>query len=1131
MSAAASKKSQSDSSARRARRDSFVVIRRSRSLLATLVLATLGAAIAAAPASAVTAAPAWRIDSHAAPTNLVPGVSDGRNMFLVTVVNTGGTATDGSDITITDDLPAGFTVQPSPIPSPLNTTLNFGIGPDYQSAVINPCDPGPPVVCHFGDTVQPGERLTVQIPLQVPASAPPLATVSNHVTVSGGGAANPAEATGVTPFNADPAPFGIQQLSAWFSDVDGSAVTQAGAHPFASRIRFGVNTNLDTFNPVGASEDPKDVTTTLPPGVVVNPTVTPRCSEADFEQEACSDSSAIGVVDFTLGIGGFPAQLWAQPAFNVEAPPGSAASIAFNPNGLGFYFHILGGVDPAHGYALQAKTSDISQYGLFTEATVDLWGDPSDPAHDHLRGAQCDFHADHYSETCPVSPISKPLLTMPSACSSSLSLSATATSWQNQNPGGPVSASATVTKADGTTPAPVDGCDSLAFAPTLTARPTTNVADSPSGLDVDLQVPQSETQDTRATSTLRKAVVTLPPGLTLNPSAANGLEACSSAQIGIDPNTGTPNGKEPTCPDASKLGTVEVTTPLLDNPLPGSVYLAKPHDNPFDSELAIYLVIDDPQSGVIVKLPGKVEADPATGQLITTVDQNPQLPFSEFKLNFFGGATGALRTPDTCGDYSTTSELTPWSSSTSTPVTPPDDTYSISQGPNGSCPTTEQGKPNSPGFDAGTVSPLAGEHTPFVLNLHRDDATQQFSSVTLSPPPGLVAKLAGTPACSEAGIAQAQSRTASGDGALEQSDPSCPDTSKVGVVHVGAGAGPAPYYVTGNVYLAGPYKNQPLSFVIITPAVAGPFDLGVVVTRVAIAIDPTTAQITATADPIPDHLTVDGDGFPLDVRSVQMKLDKPDFTLNGSSCDPTSISGSLLSTQSQTASLSEPFQLAECANLGFKPRLGMRLRGGHFRNGHPAFTSVLNARAGDANIGKASVILPPSMQLDQSHIQAPCTRPQFAADQCPAASIIGSVVATSPLLDYKLTGPVYLRTGDNPLPDMVLDLHGPASQPIRIDQVGKIDTVHARLRTTFQGVPDAPISQAIIRLVGGHKGLLVNNTNLCKQPNRAAVFLDGHNNATADSHPRIALKCPKARKKHKQHKRHHRRHHTRHSAR
>ena len=364
-----------------------------------------------------------------------------------------------------------------------------------------------------------------------------------------------------------------------------------------------------------------------------------------------------------------------------------------------------------------------------------------------------------------------------------------------------------------------------------------------------------------------------------------------------------------------------------------------------------------------------------------------------------------------------------------------------------------------------------------MINLTRNDGDQNFKTVTLTPPPGLVGKLAGTPLCPESGIHQAKARNNTGDGTLEQSDPSCPAASQVGSVVAGAGAGPAPYYASGKAYMAGPYNGAPLSLVIITPAVAGPFDLGVVVVRTALHIDPATAQITAVSDPLPELLQ----GIPLDIRSARVKLDKPNFTLNPTSCDPMAFTGSLISTLDQAAPLSERFQVGECANLGFKPSMKISLKGGTKRNGHPAMTTVLTARSGDANIGKVQFTLPPQMQLDQSHIQAPCTRPQFAAGQCPDASIIGNVTATSPLLDYPLTGPVYLRTGNNPLPDVVLALHGPASQPIEIDAVGKIDTVHARLRTTFETIPDAPVSSAVVSLVGGSKGLLVNNTDLCKQ--------------------------------------------------
>ncbi len=1087
-----------------------------RRKISTVVALALGvAALLPATAGAVTAAPHWKLSVVASPTNLPPNESYGPTTYKVRATNTGGLPTDGSTITFTDTLPAGLTLNPGGFAAP------FGAFFGNIDRTHTSCNPGPPATCVVGNSiVNPGEALAFDVPVNITAGS---GTLTNQITVSGGGAPD-ATVTAQNTISADPSPLGFQNLDTWIGDAAGGAETRAGAHPYQFHFAFqlATNYNSDTFA-MAPGGLPRDVHVTLPPGLVVNPQATPvLCTEAQLETASCPDASAVGKEAATVGLFATADPNAPDPVYNMVPPPGSPAELAFNGANYGFYIHLLGGVDTAGNYAITADGSDILQYGFTSGDSVELWGDPSDPSHDHARGL-CGVVAGYaFGDVCPVAPSDTPFLTMPSTCSGPLQASAAVTSWED--PGNPISATAETTD-DAGTPVGVTDCNALDFSPTLTARPTTNVADSPSGLSVDLHVPQNNDVNTLATSTLKKTVVTLPEGFVVNPSGANGLDGCSSSQIGLLTPVGQSSpihfsGDHSGCPDAAKIGTVEIDTPLLANPLGGSVYIAKPKDNPFGSLLALYIVVDDPSTGVVIKLAGDVQPDPNTGRLTTTFDDNPQLPFSDFKLNFFGGANASLRTPATCGSYSSDSSMTPWSGTAPVDYS---DNYSIDSSPSGgSCPTSEADQPNAPSFDAGTVTPTAGTYSPFVLNLSRNDGDQQFSQVISSPPAGLVAKLAGTPACTDAQIAQAKGRNQEGDGASELADPSCPADTQVGTVDVAAGAGPAPYNTTAKVYMGGPYKGEPLSLVIITPAVAGPFDLGVVVTQVALHIDPATVQITATADPIPSILQ----GIQLDVRSIRVRLDKPDFTLNGSSCDPTSLTGSLLSTQNQTASLSEPFQLAECANLGFKPRLGMRLRGGHFRNGHPAFTSVLNARAGDANIGKASVILPPSMQLDQSHIQAPCTRPQFAADQCPAASIIGSVVATSPLLDYKLSGPVYLRTGDNPLPDMVLDLHGPASQPIRIDQVGKIDTVHARLRTTFQGVPDAPISQAIIRLVGGHKGLLVNNTNLCKQPNRAAVFLDGHNNATADSHPRIALKCPKARRKHhrKSHKRHHRRH-------
>lgn len=1081
--------------------------RRTRSLLAVLALAMATATLfvaAVGEAGATSPAPAWRIESIAAPTNLVPGVSDGSNMYIVTATNIGGAATDGGEITVTDDLPSGFLVQTDPNP-PAYDNLEFGLL-HSASSVAQPCDVvGPPVVCHLSRRIVPGERIHVYVPLQTPASGP--AAVTNHVTVSGGGA-TPDSATSVTPFDGATPPFQVDYMDALFSDSDGTPVSQAGSHPHSFRFDFGLSKVWRPDGDIQGVEDMKHVKTTLPPGFVVNPGATPYCTEVQLETQdsqgrsSCPDASAVGITQFTITEFGYPSANSTSPIYNMVPPPGSPASLAFNATGFGFFIHILGDVDPASGYSLAARTRDIVQFGGINEVTVDLWGNPSDPARDGIRGNCVEPNGSFLENSCPVPGSSVPYLTMPSACSGPLESAIEIDTWQTQQT---VSAS-TVTKDVDGDPVPVTGCGQLDFDPTLDAAPDTSAADSPAGLDVELRVPQTNDLDVLATSTLKKAAVTLPEGMTINPSAANGLSACSSSQIGLTSAIGqTPirfDDAQPACPSSSKLGTAEVDTPLLNDPLTGSVYVAKPFDNPFGSFLAIYVVVE--RDGALVKLAGHVASDPVTGRLTATFDDNPQLPFSSFKVNFFGGSRGVLRTPAACGEYSTTSELSPWSGN---PPARPQDDYSISQSPSGACVAGESEQPNSPSFDAGTVSPLAGEYSPFVLNLRREDGTQQFSQVTVSPPPGLVAKLAGTPACSDAQIAAAQGRDQSGEGALEQSDPSCPRDSKVGTLHVAAGAGPAPFWAEGKVYLAGPYKGEPLSFAIVTPAVAGPFDLGVVVTRVAIHVDPITAQITAAADPIPERLVADGNGFLLDVRSVQLALDKPDFTLNGTSCDPTQISGSLLSAFGQSTPLSQRFQLAECLNLGFKPKMFIKLKGGTRRGKHPQLTVVLQPRPGDANIRSLSVAFPRSEFLENAHIRTVCTRPDFAADNCPARSIYGEATVQTPILDDPLTGHIYLRPSDNQLPDLVPDLRGPASLPVKVESAGRTDSVNGGIRNTFDFIPDAPFTKLVTRLQGGSKGLLVNSRNICTRVYRATVKYTAHNGRTFTATPKVHAQC------------------------
>ncbi len=1099
-------------------KETSTVISRHRNFarrIAPALAATLATLLLAGPAQAAPA-PHLSIASMAGPSRFVPGDSSGGEQYAITVTNTGSVPTDGSPITITDTLPTGLTVDPNGPFRAFHSNGESILFKDTGNAVYatTSCAQGPPMSCSITDVLYPGDTLLLWVTVDISAGAPSL--VTNQASVSGGGAP-PASVSEETPISTEPAPFGFQELSTHITDAAGAPVSAAGSHPYLFHTGFQLNNSYDSAETVSApSANFKDIRATLPPGFVVNPQATPElCTEAQLEQNECPDASAVGVAQTTVGIFGFPSP-FEDPIFNTVAPTGAAANLAYNVSGFGIFIHLLGGVDTAGDYGLTAAPQDILQYASASGAGVELWGSPTDPSHDYNRGDYCDTSAKNTNQTCPVSPDSAPFLTMPSACSGPLATTFSVDSWQH--PGDFITESAPTTDENGN-PVGVSGCSALAFAPTLQARPTTSAADSPTGLSVDVHVPQTDNLNQLATANLKKAVVTLPKGLVVNPSGANGLDACSSAQIGLTTPVGqTPihfSADHPSCPDAAKIGTVEVDTPLLADPLQGSVYIAKPHDNPFGSLLAIYIVIDDPQTGVIVKLAGHVEPDPQTGQLTTTFDENPQLPFSDFKLSFFQGANAALRTPETCGAYSSTSQMTPWSGNP--PVAPHDD-YSISSGPNGSaCVSSTAQEPNAPSFDAGTITPLAGSFSPFVLNLERNDGSQQFSQVITSPPPGLVAKLAGTPACSDAALSAAASRS----GQAERANPSCPSASQVGTVDIAAGAGPSPYWTQGKVYMAGPYQGAPLSFAIVTPAVAGPFDLGVVVTRVALHINPTTAQITATSDPIPSILQ----GIPLDVRSVRVRLDKPNFTLNGTSCDPSTISGSLLSTLGQTAQLSEPFQLGECGRLPFKPQLSLKLKGGIKRGKYPQLTATLTMPEGSANLASVSVALPHSEFLAQEHIGTVCTRVQFAASECPAESVYGTATVQTPILGYPLTGNVYLRSSSNELPDLVPDLRGPASQPIELEADGRTDSIHGGIRNSFEYVPDAPFTKFTLQLAAGHKSLLVNSTNICAKPQKATVIYTAHNGAAYEAHPLLKAQCPKKSKKHaKRHKRSHKRH-------
>jgi uncharacterized repeat protein (TIGR01451 family) len=1074
------------------------------SAAAVLVLGAAGAS----PATA--AAPHWTILTQAAPADFHPG--DTNDIYEVVALNDGNAAASPNE-TITDVLPEGLTV--TSVEGGGQFTFFDYVGFACESEIVGA---NPVVTCTDPEGAPAGASLAVKINVEVPADAS--GTLSNLATISGGGAAEAtwSTSTPITPAD-QPVPYGATAVT----DVvgaDGGEASQAGSHPFdlttltafnpasvsGAIEQCGATNHQDTPGCMQSGGNVENVEVQLPPGLLGNPNAVPTCAQAQFGTYGggggCPADTQVGFVYLRFFGRGIANQV--APIYNIEPPAGQPAEFGFSVSfvHIPMFFHLRSDGD----YGLTTNLNRISEYATPRFVALSIWGVPADSIHDPVRESASDVQPE-------------PLLSMPTSCGGTpLSIPLLTNSWQE--PTVNVPAQPSVLSA-------MSGCNSLEFEPSLEARPTTNVADSPSGLHVDIKLPQPESPGGTAEAHLRNATVTLPKGLTLNPASAAGLEGCTPAQFGLTSAEGaTPihtSADPATCPDAAKLGTVEVDSRLLrehdeagvatgPHPLDGSVYLATPYDNPFKSLLALYVAVNDPKTGVVVKLAGKVEIA-ADGQLTTSFEENPQLPFEDFKLDFFGGARAPLRTPATCGTYETTSVLTPWSAPESGPPATPSDSYLIESAPGGHpCPANEAGEPNKPGFEAGTEKPLAGAYSPFTLHLHREDGSQVFSALNVTLPPGLIGKLAGVGECPDSALATAATKS----GAQEQASPSCPASSRIGSVNVGAGAGPAPYSTGATAYLTGPYKGAPLSVAIVTPAVAGPFDLGTVVVRSALQVNPETAQISVKSDPIPTELQ----GIQLDIRSIDLKLDRNQFTLNPTNCEKMAFSGEEVSSLGNVAALSNPFQVGECGKLAFAPKLALKLTGPTKRTGNPALKATLTMPFGGANIARAQVTLPHSEFLDNAHIGTVCTRVQFAADACPAASIYGHATAVTPLLDQPLSGPVYLRSSSHKLPDLVAALNGQIS--VALD--GKVDTGKGGgIRNTFEVVPDAPVSKFVLSMKGGSKGLLVNSENICKKPQKALAHFVAQNGKVDDFSPTIANSCKKSGKGKKNHKsKHHR---------
>jgi hypothetical protein len=855
---------------------------------------------------------------------------------------------------------------------------------------------------------------------------------------------------------------------------------RASAHP-----NWGFTQFIVKHNTAGPLETPvgelKNVHVDLPVGLSVNPGATPRCPLTTFQAnpDDCPDGSQVGESAVTASLAGVPAPPVAGvsqvPVYNLIPPPGEPARFGLELAGNEVYLRadLDWAGDYHEGFSIDVpQVADLEPLikGLILKNRLFFDGRSGDGTFITTPG------------TClgPAAP-------GPSGHVYSTWL--LAGSWvEAAQPGYQFPQSA---EPAFESPIPPDTspkeCGTIPYDPSIAVEPGTAATNSPAGAAVEVEVPHIVGAGAQESSHTRTARVTLPAGMGINPSAADGLQTCGDEQFG--------KGSEApvACPAASKIGTVTIESPPLpEGVLQGDVFVGRQlsRDPTSGNEYRIFVDAESARYGISARLVGNVSADPRTGQLTTTFAENPQVPFTSFRLEFEPGARAVLSSPPTCGPNTTNTELSPWSGN---PAATPSDQFALTSAPSGGdCAKTPASRPFAPGFAAAPASSKAGAYSPFSVHLTRIDGEQELKGADLRLPPGMTAKLAGVPYCGEAALAAA----AAAAGSAERANPGCPAQSLIGSASIAAGTGPSPLRVEGKVFLSGPYHGAPLSLAVVTPATAGPFDLGSVVVRVALFLDPETAQVRALSDPIPDVFG----GTQLSLRSVDVAVDRPDFTLNPTSCDPLATTGTLNGGGADptnpaafsAVAVSTPFQTTECDALGFRPRLRMRLLGGRrstARSRFPALRAVLTARPGDANIRRAAVTLPHSEFLAQAHIRTVCTRVQLAARDCPADSVYGHAEAKTPLLDEKLAGPVYLVPGGNELPDLVADLRGQVNVRLR----GVVSSVKARIRTVFQPVPDVPVSEFTLTMQGGKKGLLENSRNLCVRPSFSALDFEAQN--------------------------------------
>jgi len=980
--------------------------------------------------------------------------------------------------------------------------------------------------CAFKGVLAPYDALEVRIDVaNVGATGGERAVAS----VGGAGVAPAADSHAVRLAEAPPT-FGAEAFEVDPEEEGGTVADLAGAHPFQLTTVLTVNQGPDRaalaskakpqVEPVALA---KDVHVKLPPGLLGNPTALPACGmtqfltfteDNGFGGDECASNAAVGVasvtVDEPLTIKG--ALTLPVPVFNLEPARGEPAR-------LGFYIPIAKVpvlLDtalerrPDGSYAVTVSAIDAPEAAGLLNTTVTIWGNPADPGHDDARGWGC-LELARGGSGFPCSAgegaSATPFLTMPTSCTGPLEAAAELDSWAEPGTFGTIAPEPAV-------PATL-GCGDLAFSPEVASAPSTAEASSSSGLgfalsarDEGLEAPRS-----RAESQVKKVVVTLPEEMTANPSLAVGLGACSEAQYESETVDATPGTG---CPESSKIGEVEVATPLLREKLTGAVYVAKQNENPFRTLLALYIVIRDPKTGVLVRLAGKVEPDPVTGQLVSTFDENPQVPFSRFTLRFRQGPRGPLVTPARCGTYTTRVQLSPWARPESSLERT--SSFSVSSGAGGApCPAPGR-LPFAPTMQAGTESSAAGQYSPFNLRLDRGDGEQEITGVGTTLPAGLTAKLTGVPFCQPAEAARAEAKT----GAQEQAAPSCPPATEIGQATVGAGVGSTLAYAPGRLYMSGPLEGAPFSMIVISNAVVGPFDLGNVVVRLPIRIDPNTTQVTVGPG-APDQIPHILDGIVVHVRDIRVNVNRPDFILNATNCTPQTIAADAIGAgtdfqsagDDDAATVSNRYQASGCAALPFRPKFEATVSSKVSRLNGTSFKVKLALPAGNANVAKVKVELPKTVPSRLETLHKACLFAQFTANPagCPPESVVGHAKAVTPLLPVPLEGPAYFVShGGAQFPDLVMVLQG---YGITIDLTGAT-FVNGRTgvtSSTFKTVPDQPVSSFELSLPAGKYSALSGFGNLCKQKLKMPTTFNAQNGAEIKRTTKITVTGCKKKKK------------------